>query len=282
MAVDQDIIGREAGPWTRSWTADDALLYAVAVGAGQDDPTTELAFTTENTVGVEQRALPTYAIVLAQFGGPRINLGDVDLTGLLHAEQALTLYQPLPVAGTVELTAKVTELWDKGSGALVATETAATDTESGEPVFATRSAVFLRGEGGFGGDRGPSMPAPIPQRPVDTSLNFRTAVNQALLYRLTGDRNPLHSDPKYAAAAGFRRPILHGLATYGITARLLIDALCDGDPDRLTYLDGRFTKPVTPGDELVVEIWHTEEGAAFRTRNALGEVVLDRGRVAFS
>jgi acyl dehydratase len=258
------------------------LLYALAVGAGQHDPTAELAFTTENTAGVAQVALPTFAIVLAQFGGPQVGLTEVDLTQVLHAEQALTVYRPLPVAGSVELTSAVTDTFDKGSGALVVTTTTGTDPATGTPLFATRSSVFVRGAGGFGGERGPAVGFTPPDRPADAVLRFRTSLNQALLYRLTGDRNPMHADPAFAAQAGFDRPILHGLATYGITVRLLLNEFCDGDPSRLSAVDGRFTKPVTPGDELVVTAWRDGDAVVFRTANGSGDVVLDRGRAEFT
>jgi acyl dehydratase len=279
--MDLSVVGKQRGPWTRSWTSDDVLLYALGVGAGQNDPTAELAFTTENTAGVPQRALPTYAIVLAQFGGPQLGLTGVDFTQLLHAEQSLTLHRPLPVAGSVELTSMITDIFDKDSGALIVTST--TGTADGAPLFTTRSSVFVRGAGGFGGERGPSSEYAAPDRPVDARLRFHTSVNQALLYRLTGDRNPLHSDPAFAAAGGFDRPILHGLATYGITVRLLLNEFCAGDPARLSTVEGRFTKPVTPGDELVVTAWRDGDDAViFRTANPDGDVVLDRGRAVFS
>jgi len=279
--MDLSIIGQERGPWTRTWTADDALLYALAVGAGQADPTQELAFTTENTAGVTQVALPTYAIVLAQFGGPQLGLTGVDFTQLLHAEQSLTLHRPLPVAGSVELTSMITDIFDKGSGALVVNRT--TGVADGEPVFTTRSSVFVRGAGNFGGERGPSGTYEPPEQAPDAKLSFQSSVNQALIYRLTGDRNPLHSDPAFAGAGGFDRPILHGLATYGITVRLLLNEFAGGDPSRLSFVDGRFTKPVWPGDELVVTAWRDgDTGVIFRTANANGDIVLDRGRAEFT
>lgn len=282
MALDGSIVGTTRGPWTRSWTADDAALYALAVGAGALDPTVELAVTTDSAIAGPQLALPTFAIVLAQFGGPQADLTGVDLTRLLHAEQSLTLHRPLPVTGSVALTSTVTDLFDKGSGALLVTSTTGVDVVDGSPLFTTRSSVFLRGAGGFGGDRGPSVSFTLPDRPADAELRFATAPNQALLYRLTGDRNPLHADPAFAAAGGFDRPILHGLATYGITVRLLLNEFCDGDPTRLSVVEGRFTRPVTPGDELVVSAWRDGDAVVFRTANGDGDVVLDRGRAEFT
>nr|WP_223199349.1 MaoC/PaaZ C-terminal domain-containing protein [Solihabitans fulvus] len=261
--------------WTRSWTADDALLYALAVGAGQQDPVRELAFTVE---GADQQVLPTFGIVLALFGGPQLGLRGVDLTQVLHAEQSLTLHRPLPVAGSAQVRRTVTDVFDKGTGALVVTDTEAVDPDGGEPLFRTRSSVFIRGEGGFGGDRGPAETFALPARSADAVSRFRTAPNQALLYRLTGDRNPLHADPAFAALGGFDRPILHGLATYGITCRLLVNEFCDGDARRMSHIEGRFTRPVLPGEELVVSAWRDGDAVLFRTTNGEGDVVLDRGR----
>jgi acyl dehydratase len=279
MALDHGIVGVKRGPWTRDWTSTDSLTYALGVGAGQLDPTSELAFTTENTAGVAQQALPTYAIVIAQFGGPQIGLQGVDFTQLLHAEQALTMHRPMPVAGSVSLTSTVTDIFDKGKGALVVNEVTAIDPDDGVPVFTTRSSVFIRGEGGFGGDRGPSAAFAVPERPADAELRFPTSVNQALLYRLSGDHNPLHTDPAFAAAGGFDRPILHGLCTYGVAVRLLLGEFCDGDASRLRAVSGRFTKPVWPGDELVVTAWADGDTVLFRTANGAGDVVVDHGEL---
>jgi acyl dehydratase len=284
VALKQDIVGNVTGPWERSWTGTDTLLYSVGVGAGQADPTAELQFTTENSHEVTQQAIPSFAIVLAQFGAPpATHLDGVDFTKLLHAEQSLTLSKPLPVEGKVALRSEVTGLYDKGEGkgAIVESTITATDPASGDELYNTRTSVFIRGEGGWGGDRGPSAPSPIPDRQADQELRFTTSVNQALVYRLTGDRNPLHSDPKFAAMAGFDRPIMHGLGTYGITVRLLVNGFCDGDAGKVSHVDGRFTKPVFPGDELIVSAWTVDGGVAFQTRNGNGDVVLDRGRFEY-
>jgi acyl dehydratase len=282
MALDHGVVGVARGPWTRNWTSTDSLTYALGVGAGQLDPTKELAFTTENTAGVTQQALPTYAIVIAQFGGPQSGLEGVDFTQLLHAEQSLTLHRPMPVAGSVSLTSTITDIFDKGKGALVVNEVTAIDPDDGEPLFTTRSSVFIRGEGGFGGDRGPSATFAVPDRSADAELRFPTSVNQALLYRMSGDRNPLHTDPAFAAAGGFDRPILHGLATYGIAVRLLVNEFCGGDASRVRTISGRFTKPVWPGEELVVTAWADRDTLLFRTANGDGDVVVDHGELTIS
>jgi acyl dehydratase len=283
MPLDHSLIGVPGEPQERSWTSADALLYAVGVGAGLGDPLAELEFTTENSEGVTQQVLPTYAVLIAQARAAR-SLGDFDRAMLVHAEQTFELHRPLPVTGTVRAVATVTGIYDKGSGALVATENVAVDAATGEPLVTSRSGTFIRGEGGFGGDRGPSEPWERPDRPPDEQVVQQTRPEQALIYRLSGDRNPLHADPKFAARGGFSRPILHGLCTYGITGRALLHALCGSDPARFRSMSGRFSRPVLPGDPLVVSIWRPSDGgdtALFQTATQDGAVVIDRGRMQF-
>lgn len=282
MALDHSAIGVESAPHNRSWTSTDALLYAVGVGAGLDDPTAELAFTTENTDGVPQRVLPTYAVLLAQVPGAR-RIGRFDPAMLVHAEQAFELHRPLPPAGSLRATAKVTGIYDKGSGALVVTEATAVDLATGELLITSRGSAFIRGEGGFGGDRGPRDDWAAPDREPDHRVTYRTRPEQALIYRLSGDRNPLHSDPAFAARAGFARPILHGLCTYGVTGRALLHTMAGSDPARFASMSGRFSSPVVPGESLTVSSWAGDGGrtALFRTTKDDGTVVIDRGRAAF-
>jgi acyl dehydratase len=276
MPLNHDLIGVESEPVEKSWTGKDTLLYAVGVGAGLDDPTQELAFTTENSAGVEQRVLPTYAVLVAQ-GRQAGKLGDFDPAMLVHAEQAFDLHRPLPPAGTARVTSKVTGIYDKGSGALVVSESVAVDPASGEPLVTARSSVFIRGEGGFGGSRGPASEWKAPERAPDHEVTYRTRPEQALIYRLSGDRNPLHSDPAFAARAGFPRPILHGLCTYGVTGRALLHAAAGSDPARFHGMSARFSAPVFPGDSLTVSMWVEGETVLFRTAKDDGTIVIDRG-----
>jgi acyl dehydratase len=280
MGLDHSLVGVPSEPHLRSWDSKDALLYAVGVGAGLGDPLQELEFTTENCEGVEQQVLPTYAVLIAQAPMAR-SLGDFDRSMLVHAEQYFELHRPLPVAGTVQTTSTVTGIYDKGSGALVVNENVAVDAATGEPLVTTRSGVFIRGEGGFGGPRSTDPPWSRPDRAPDHQVVRETRPEQALIYRLSGDRNPLHVDPKFAARGGFSQPILHGLCTYGVAGRALLRVLCDGDPAAFRSMSGRFTRPVLPGEPLTISIWRQEgsDTALFQTARADGEVVIDRGRV---
>ena len=200
-----------------TWTSKDCLLYALGVGAGASDPTGfELEFTTENSDGVTQRALPTMPVVIAPHNagpGPMAAIGTFDWAMLVHGEQSITLHQPLPVEGTAMITGKVAAMYDKGKAGVVVIEYDA-KTPSGDALWTNRMSAFIRGEGGWGGDRGPSGPTNVaPDRDPDHVVSYTTRTDQALLYRLNGDRNPLHSDPVFAARAGFPKPILHGLCT---------------------------------------------------------------------
>jgi acyl dehydratase len=281
MSLDHSLVGVPGDPRERSWTSKDALLYAVGVGAGLGDPLRELEFTTENSDGVEQKVLPTYGVVLAPGPSAR-SIGDFDRAMLVHAELYVELHRTLPVAGTVRTSSTVTGMYDKGSGALVESECVAVDPASGEPFITTRSGMFIRGQGGFGGERGRSARWQLPDRDPDHRVVEQTRPEQALLYRLSGDRNPLHADPKVAARGGFSRPILHGPCTFGFTGRVLLHELCGSDPARFVSMSGRFSDPVVPGDSLVVSIWRGDDGtASFRTARQDGTVVIDRGRVRY-
>ena len=279
MPFNHDVIGMRGEPVELSWSADDALLYALSVGAGQQDPCSELEFTTENSAGRPVRVLPTFGILLGR-GSLNVPLGEINQAATVHAGQTITAHRPLPAAGTARSVATVTGIYDKGSAAQVVMEIETTDATTGEPLATQSASIFVRGEGGFGGDRGPGTRWAPPERPPDHVVTYQTRPEQALLYRLTGDHNPLHADPAFAARAGFQRPILHGLCTYGYTGRALLHAVCGSDPARFKSMEARFTRPVLPGDELDVAIWMVGDTAYFRTESN-GATVLDRGRLTF-
>ena len=283
MPINPDAVGSKSQPTERSWDSKDALLYALGVGAGAVDPFDELEFTTENSTGIDQKVLPTMAVVLGFGGGGSLaSIGSFNPAMLVHGEQAIELHGPIPPSGTVRTVEEVVGIYDKGKGAVVVTQASSTDTTTGEVLFTNRASLFIRGEGGWGGDRGPSGPQNVaPEREPDHTVTYPTRIDQALLYRLSGDRNPLHSDPKFAAMGGFDRPILHGLCTYGFTGRALLHALCDGDPERFTSMEGRFSSPVMPGESLTVSMWVDGDGAVFRTTGDDGRVVLDGGRCVY-
>jgi acyl dehydratase len=282
MPINPEAVGSRSEPSRRSWTSKDCLIYALGVGAGAQDPLTELEFTTENSQDVAQRVLPTAAVVLAPVGGGLGSIGTFNPAMLVHGEQSVSLARELPVEGELEGVTEVVGVYDKGSGAVVVTETTSTLVADGQPLFTTRSSLFIRGEGGWGGERGPSSRFSAPEREPDHEVIYPTRIDQALIYRLSGDRNPLHSDPKFAAMAGFERPILHGLCTYGFTGRGLLHVLCGGDPALFRSMAGRFSSPVFPGEALTVRIWVEGDGeAVFQTVGGDGRVVLDAGQATF-
>lgn len=274
MPINPDAVGNTGEKAESSWTSKDSLLYALGVGAGATDPTGfELEFTTENSSDIAQRALPTQVVVMGAGGMPPF--GDFNLAALLHGEQAIELHQTLPAEGTVIGQGRVAAIHDKGKAALVRLETTVTDT-AGNPMWTSRSGLFISGEGGWGGDRGPASEWSLPARDADQVLGYDTRDDQALLYRLNGDRNPLHSDPTFAAMAGFDKPILHGLCTFGFTGRALLHARCDSDTDRFGSMGGRFKSPVMPGERLDVHMWDVGDQTLFQTR--VGDrVVFDAG-----
>jgi len=280
MPLNTDIVGMQLGEIERSWEPEDCMLYALAVGAGSADPHAELELTTENTTGVPLQVLPTFAIIVGSRRLPD-DIGDIDRKMIVHGAQSVAVSGPLPPSGRCVLQSTVVALYDKGSGAAVVVDHVATDPATGTELFTCSNTTFIRGEGGFGGDRGPSGPPPSPEREPDVRVGAATSRSQALLYRLCGDHNPLHSDPAVATAAGFERPILHGLCTYGFTARLLSRTVCGGDVARFRSMSARFARPVLPGDELTVEAWDLEDGT-LQFRTLVGDsVVVDGGQLTY-
>jgi acyl dehydratase len=282
MPLNPDAVGSKSESVEASWNSKDALLYAVGIGAGGE----ELAFTTENTNGVEQQVFPTFPVVIGWGKGSAMgNIGSFNPALLVHGQQAVTLHRPIPVEGTVTITSEITGMYDKVKAAVVVSESRA--VIDGEPLYTNTSSVFIRGEGGWGGERGPSGPKNVPpERGPDRVLTYQTSPDQAFVYRLSGDRNPLHTDPSFAALGGFDRPILHGLCSYGFTGRALLHGVCDGDPAAFEHIEGRFTAPVMPGDALTIRMWSVGNGESLFTTSA-GEgdaerVVIDQGLLRHS
>lgn len=266
-------IGAVSTPKTISWTAKDCATYALGVGAG----TGELAFTTDNTRDVPARMLPTMPVVLGVDMSVLKAAGTIDWVRLVHAEQSVEVLGPLPAEGSATATTTLAEMWDKGSAALLVAETSLTN-DAGDVLSRSHASLFIKGAGGWGGERGPSSgDSGTPDCPPDRTITCPTRDDQALLYRLSGDRNPLHSDPAFARRAGFERPILHGLCTFGFSGRAVLHGMADGDADRVRSVSARFAAPVYPGDVLHVDLWRGDGQVHFRVRRDDDTVVLDNG-----
>ena len=268
----------------QTYTEKDSILYALGLGLGADPvDRDQLRFVYED--GLE--ALPTMAVVL---GHPGFYLSDpasgVDWRRIVHGEQGLVLYRPLPSEGTVRSVTRIDSIIDKGEGrgALIYASRDTRDATTDELICASTSTVFCRADGGFGGPSGPVRAVhAVPDRDPDHVVSMPTLPQAALIYRLSGDRNPLHADPNVAGTAGFERPILHGLCTYGIAGYGLLGALTGWEPRNLRRLDGRFSAPVMPGETITTTIWREAPGrAAFRCRVAERDVtVIDNGYCEF-
>lgn len=252
----------------RTAGADTSLGTALTVGAGA------------------LLAVEIGGVVFSEGVGTLVGFPLLLLVGLLvgrgsgayriQAEQSVTLHNELPPAATSRTTGRLAGFYDKGTDALIELQSTSVDAATSEPLAESRTTLFVRGEGGFGGERGSSEPWTLPTRPADHVVTYRTRTDQALLYRLSGDRNPLHSDPWLAGKTGFDRPILHGLCTYGFTGRALLHALCDAKPASFGTMSARFSTPVLPGQSLDIHIW--DDDGAFKFQTRVGDVtVLDRG-----
>ena len=265
-----------------SYSDKETMLYALGVGLGRDAlDDTELDYVFERGA---LRTVPTMATVLSR--GALLHNSGIDYARVLHGEQRLTLHRPLPPEGDLIADSRVTDVFDKGAdkGALILMETAVRTRDDDQPLFTSGSTIFARGDGGLGGPRGPApAPNPIPKRAPDEICSLETRKDQALLYRLSGDRNPLHADPALAKRVGFPVPILHGLCTYGTACYAILKTVCDYDHTRIRQFDVRFTAPVYPGETIVTEIWREEADLAFQCRVAERDVlVLGNGRCGLS
>ena len=250
MSIDLSIVGKRLEPITHTYTERDVMLYALGIGAGTD----ELPFTYERDLKV----LPTFGVIPAfpaMFSlGPVMQVNPMMV---LHGEQRIELYAPIPPRGTLTTIPTVRAIYDKTKGALVIVDAETVD-DKGTRIFKNTFGTFARGEGGFGGDRGPSGPRNVPpDRRPDAVVEMTTLPQQALLYRLSGDMNPLHADPDFAKMGGFDRPILHGLCTFGHVGRAVLRTYCGNDPARFKALDVRFAGVVFPGETILTEMWKT-------------------------
>jgi acyl dehydratase len=255
MPIDlEKALGAELPSATTSWDRDAVILYHLGVGAGANaTDTKELEYTYEKNLKV----LPSYGVIpvwgavggMATVSGLQINMALV-----LHGEQDLEVHRPIPVAATAESRGRIASIYDKGKAALIILEVE-TREKGGDPLFTNRFSIFARGEGGFGGESGPKAGNPTPEREPDRVVESPTLPQQALLYRLNGDKNPLHADPEFAKLGGFDRPILHGLCSFGMVCKAVVDGLLDGDTARVARYQTRFSGVVFPGETIVTSMW---------------------------
>ena len=236
------------------WGPDDIILYHLGLGAGFEKPTDakELEYTYEQNLKV----LPSYGVIplLGSLSGldgiPGI---EINFMMVLHGEQDLVIHRPLPVSGAVENKRRISEIWDKGKAALIVMETVSSDEHG--PLFTNRFGIYARGEGGFGGESGPPAANKAPERDPDVTVESKTMPNQALIYRLSGDKNPLHADPQFAQMGGFDKPILHGLSSFGVVCKAVVDGVLDGDVTKVARYKVRFAGVVFPGETIVTSVW---------------------------
>ncbi|HWA21690.1 MAG TPA: MaoC/PaaZ C-terminal domain-containing protein [Caulobacterales bacterium] len=262
-----------------AYSEKDVMLYALGVGMGGDplDPR-ELAFVYERGLKV----LPSFAAMLMLLG-PTLDIG-LNWLMLVHGEQRLEIHRSLPPAALLSAESRVVGMSDKGKekGALIFVETVL--AEARQPLATLMATIFARGDGGDGdaGRPPPALRAP-PARPPDAEIEIPTRPDQALLYRLTGDRNPVHADPAFASAAGFPRPVLHGLCTYAIACRAVMQTYCDFDPTRIRSFDARFSAPVFPGETIAVRMWRDEAEISFEAAvHSRSSTVLENGKAVLA
>ncbi len=282
MAIDQDrLMNWPFEAVEQTYTTKDTILYALGLGLGADPlDERQLDFVFEEN---DFKALPTMAVVLA---GPGFWVREpdsgIDWVKVLHGEQGLKIHKPLPPEATVVATTKVTGLVDKGAdkGALIYSERTLVDKSTGDELATLTSTTFGRGDGGFGGAAGPTKPVhPIPDRKPDMVCDLNTLPQAALIYRLSGDPNPLHASPGVARAANFKAPILHGLCTLGVAGHAILKSACDYDTSRFKSLDLRFSAPVYPGETIRTEMWNDDGIVSFRSSVIERDVVvLNNGR----
>jgi acyl dehydratase len=265
-----DVLELGAKGQSFAWTDRETMLYALGIGLGADPMNeTELPFVYENGL----KAVPTLATVVAWGAGPGIGNMGINFMLVVHGAQKVEFHHPMPTSARITADSRMLGVYDKGpKGAIIDTETVLIDDRTGAKIATLTSSIFARGDGGFGGPAdGAPEPHAVPTRTPDQSIDLTTRPDQALLYRLSGDRNPLHSDPNFAKMAGFPRPILHGLCTYGLTCRAVLQSYAEYQPERIKSHEARFSAPVFPGETITVDLWKDGDVVSFEAR------VKDRG-----
>lgn len=277
QGLDAALVGTEFEPRQISWRAHDVMLYALGVGS---KPATELDFLYE---GRGPKVLPTYAVIPGMRAmGNIAKVVKLNVARLLHGEQGIEIHRPLPPEAELTMCSHVCEVWDKGKAAVIGVHADFSDDNG--LVFSTHSTLFCLGAGGFGGEPGPSsrnLNRP-PDRAPDLTVSYVTNEEQGALYRLSGDRVALHIDPDFARKAGYDKPFMHGLCTFGFVGRAVLQGLCGWDPERFVSIAGRFAERVEFGDEIQTQIWHTAPGeVVLQAVTQDGKVALSHGRATF-
>ena len=273
-----EILSLKSDPQPFAWTDRETMLYALGIGMGADPMNEqELPFVYESGL----KAVPSMATVVAWGAGPPAGRMGINYLLVVHGEQKVEFHKPLPTEARITAEGRVIGAYDKGDkGAVIYNETVLKDARTGEKIATLTGSTFARGDGNFGGPSdGAPEPHAVPTRAPDMTLEFPTRPDQALIYRLSGDRNPLHADPKIAKVAGFPRPILHGLCTYGITCRAVLQAYCDFDPTKVKSHQVRFSSPVFPGETIAVDLWKDGDVVSFEARvKERGVTVIRNGK----
>lgn len=273
LPIDGDLVGLETEPISHTWTERDTMLYALGVACRPPD---DLDFVYE---GRGPKVLPTFAVIPGlRAMGRAMQQIDINLAALLHGEQSVVAHRALPPATTATVTGQVTNVWDKGKAAVIEFAGSAVDHDG--PLFDVTASLFVIGGGGWGGERGPSGSplAPPPDRAPDIVVERETRPEQAAIYRLSGDMNPMHIDPDFATTAGFPGPFNHGLCTFGVVGHSVLTAWCAGDVGRFASISGRFADQVWPGDTIVTRIWDDGDDAVVEARTQRDNVVISSGR----
>jgi acyl dehydratase len=278
QAINPDLVGLEFDPVPVSWNDNDTMLYALGVGCTPDD---DLDFVYE---GKGPKVLPTYGVIpgMTALMGLGKNV-DFNIMNLLHGEQSIELLRPIPPRAKGTAVGSVSEVWDKGKAAVLGVKCEIADDDG--PLLRTHSTLFVRGSGGFGGERGPSsagVNAP-PDRAPDHVIEYKTLPQQGALYRLTGDRVPLHIDPEFAKMAGYEKTFMHGLCTYGFVCRAILDAYCGNEPEKFKSMRGRFADQVWFGDTIITKMWEVAKGEVIvQAETQDGTIAISQANATFA